>query len=154
MNIQAQTAWGSQGVGLRIWVAVGLARFGRGGGFQPTGCQTIHCESWGYGLESEVHKMAAENTMRMLTRLLVAGILLSGLVWAQEQDDSNGAGEANHGVARVSLMNGDVSVQRGDSGDTVAAVVNAPLVASDHILTGPAARAEIQFDQGNFVRLG
>ena len=92
--------------------------------------------------------------MRMLTRLLVAGVLLSGLVWAQEEDDSNDAGEANHGVARVSLMNGDVSVQRGDSGDTVAAVVNAPLVAGDHLLTGPAARAEIQFDQGNFVRLG
>jgi len=51
-------------------------------------------------------------------------------------------------------MNGDVSVQRGDSGDTVAAVVNAPLVAADHLLTGPAARAEIQFDAGNYLRLG
>ena len=98
--------------------------------------------------------MAAEIMMRMLTRLLVAGILLSGFVWAQEQDDSNEAGEANHGVARVSLMNGAVSVQRGDSGDTVAAVVNAPLVAADHLLTGPSARAEIQFDQGNYLRLG
>ncbi len=92
--------------------------------------------------------------MRMLARLLIAGILLSGLVWAQEEDDSNDAGETNHGVARVSLINGDVSVQRGDNGDTVAAVVNAPLVAADHLLTGPAARAEIQFDQGNFLRLG
>ena len=91
---------------------------------------------------------------RLLTRLLLAGILLSGLVWAQEEDDSNDGGEASHGVARVSLMNGDVSVQRGDSGDTVAAVVNGPLVAGDHLLTGPAARAEIQFDAGNFVRLG
>jgi hypothetical protein len=92
--------------------------------------------------------------MIRLTRLLIAGLLLSGLVWAQEEEDSNDAGEANHGVARVSLINGDVSVQRGDNGDTVAAVVNAPLVAADHLLTGPAARAEIQFDPGNFVRLG
>jgi hypothetical protein len=91
---------------------------------------------------------------RMLARLVLAGILVSGFVWAQEGDDSNDAGEAGHGVARISLLNGDVSAQRGDSGDTVAAAVNGPLVAGDHLLTGPAARAEIQFDWANFVRLG
>jgi len=90
----------------------------------------------------------------MLARLLVAGILLSGCVWAQEEDQTNDAGEAGHGVARVSLMNGDVSVQRGDGGDTVAAAVNGPLVAGDHLLTGPTARAELQFDAGNYLRLG
>jgi hypothetical protein len=50
-------------------------------------------------------------------------------------------------------MNGDVSVRRGDSGDLVAAVVNAPLMAGDHVLTGPNARAEVQFEYGNMVRL-
>ncbi len=92
--------------------------------------------------------------VRMLTRTMLALILLSGFVWAQEEDDNNDGGEASHGVARVSLINGDVSVQRGDSGDTVAAVVNGPLVAGDHLLTGPAARAEIQFDWANYLRLG
>jgi hypothetical protein len=91
--------------------------------------------------------------IRVLARLLVAGIFLSGFAWAQE-DDSNDAGEAGHGVARISLLNGDVSVQRGDSGEVVAAAVNGPLVAGDQVLTGPSARAEIQFDWANLVRLG
>jgi hypothetical protein len=91
---------------------------------------------------------------RALTRLLVAGLLFSGFVWAQEEDDNGSAGEAAHGVARISLMNGDVSVQRGDNGQTVAAAPNGPLEAGDHLLTGGNGSAEIQFDAGNFVRLG
>ena len=34
-------------------------------------------------------------------------------------------------------MNGDVSVRRGDSGDVVAAALNAPLMADDRLLTSP-----------------
>jgi len=90
----------------------------------------------------------------MLTRLLVAGMLLSGCAWAQEGDNENDGGEASHGVARISLMKGDVAVRRGDSASSVAAAVNGPLVAGDQLLTGPAARAEIQFDWATFVRLG
>ena len=56
-------------------------------------------------------------------------------------------------VARLSVMNGDVSVRRGDSGDWVAAAMNAPLMAGDAILVGPGGRAEVQFDYGNFVRI-
>jgi|SRR5579872_335265 len=58
------------------------------------------------------------------------------------------------GVARISVMQGDVSVQRGDSGETVAAAVNAPLVVGDHLLTSAGARAEAQFDYSNMIRLG
>jgi len=39
--------------------------------------------------------------------------------------------EPETGVARVSLINGDVSTMRGDSGDWVATGDNAPLVRGD-----------------------
>lgn len=62
-------------------------------------------------------------------------------------------GDAGRGVARLSLMSGDVSIQRGDSGDHVAAALNAPLVTQDRVYTGANSRAELQFDSANFVRL-
>jgi hypothetical protein len=58
------------------------------------------------------------------------------------------------GVAFVSTLNGDVSVQRGDSGDVVAAGINAPLLVGDSVWTGSNGRAEIQFDYGHVVRVG
>src|ERR1039457_4495642 len=67
---------------------------------------------------------------------------------AQDPDD------LKRGVARISLMNGDVSVRRGDSGEWVAGVINAPLLTDDRVATGPNSRAEVQFDASNLVRLG
>jgi hypothetical protein len=58
------------------------------------------------------------------------------------------------GVARVSIVSGEVNLKRGDSGDTVSAAVNAPLEVGDYISTGNSARAEIQFDNSNVVRIG
>jgi hypothetical protein len=84
---------------------------------------------------------------RILLRLFTVGFFLPGLVWAQED-------APERGVARISLINGDVSVRRGDSGDWVAAAVNGPLVIEDSLLTGPGSRAEIQFDYANMLRLG
>ncbi len=63
------------------------------------------------------------------------------------------AQDAGRGVARLSLMNGDVSIRRGDSGDQIAAALNAPLVVTDRVYTGPSSRAELQFDYANFLRL-
>ncbi len=63
------------------------------------------------------------------------------------------AEEAGRGVARVSLVNGDITMQRGDSGDWIAAAVNAPLVAGDKVHAARASRAEVQLDWANFVRL-
>ena len=60
----------------------------------------------------------------------------------------------NAGVARVSLIHGDVSTQRGDSNETSAAALNAPLVSGDHISTGDKSRAEIQLDYADIFRLG
>jgi hypothetical protein len=67
---------------------------------------------------------------------------------AQDPDD------LKRGVARISLINGDVSVRRGDSGDWVAGVINAPLLTDDYVASGPNSRAEIQFDANNLLRLG
>src|SRR5690242_6780545 len=78
--------------------------------------------------------------------LALAGTVLPAR--AQDQDD------LKRGVARLSLMNGEVSVRRGDSGDWVAGVINAPLLSDDRISTAPNSRAEVQFDSANLLRLG
>ncbi len=80
----------------------------------------------------------------------------AGAVYGQPGPD-DGSAEAEdvpgRGVARISLINGDVSVRRGDSGEVIAAAVNAPLVASDRILTGSGARTELQLDAANRLRV-
>lgn len=56
-------------------------------------------------------------------------------------------------VGRVSFIHGNVSIQRGDSGDWIAASMNTPLEAGDRISTGDDSRAEVQLDYANIVRL-
>lgn len=80
-------------------------------------------------------------------RLLGVALALTGKTWAAEDD------EPGRGVARISLMNGDVSVRRGDSGDWVAAAVNAPLSVEDTVVTGANSSAEVQLDSANLIRL-
>ncbi len=83
--------------------------------------------------------------------LLGATVLALGsgrLGLAQTPDD------ANRGVARISLMDGQVAVKRGDAGEWVAGVINAPLMTGDHISTAPNSRAEVEFDSGNVLRIG
>src|ERR1700674_685151 len=58
------------------------------------------------------------------------------------------------GVARISLIQGDVSVQRGDTGDWASAALNQPLVGGDRMSTGDGSQAELQLDQSNILRLG
>ena len=65
-----------------------------------------------------------------------------------------GPARTDQGVARVSLIHGDVSTQRGDSGDWSAAVVNQPVMTGDKISTGDGARTELQLDFANILRLG
>ena len=83
--------------------------------------------------------------------LLGAAVLALGsgrLGRAQTPDD------ANRGVARISLMDGQVSVKRGDAGEWVAGVINAPLMTGDHISTAPNSRAEVELDSTNVLRIG
>jgi hypothetical protein len=58
------------------------------------------------------------------------------------------------GVARISVIQGDVSVQRGDTGDWAAAALNQPLVGGDRISTGDGSQAELQLEHSNILRLG
>ena len=62
--------------------------------------------------------------------------------------------DLSHGVARISLMEGEVTVRRGDSGEWVAGVINAPLMTDDRVATGQNSRAEVQFDTANVLRIG
>jgi FecR protein len=68
--------------------------------------------------------------------------------------EPNGQYEPGRAVARLSIASGEVSVRRGDSGELVAAAVNAPLMAGDQVLTSANSRAEIEFDSSNVVRIG
>ena len=90
----------------------------------------------------------------MLKQLLISAAFVVGFgapLAAQDTDIQDAA--PGRGVARISVINGDVSVRRGDSGDIVAAAINSPLVVQDRLLTGPASRAEVQFDWANMIRL-
>jgi len=70
------------------------------------------------------------------------------------QDGQDIAADEQHGVARLSIVQGDVSVRRGDNGQLEAAVTNAPMTANDHVQTSPGSRAEVELDYGNLMRLG
>ncbi len=56
-------------------------------------------------------------------------------------------------VGHISFIHGNVSIQRGDSGDWIAATLNTPLEAGDRVSTGDSSRAEVQLDYANIIRL-
>src|SRR5579859_708881 len=60
----------------------------------------------------------------------------------------------DQGVARLSMIHGDVSTQRGDSGDWSAATLNQPVMTGDKVSTADSARTELQLDFANIIRLG
>jgi hypothetical protein len=68
------------------------------------------------------------------------------------QDDEEEREETAR-VARVSLLRGDVSIQRGERQDWERAALNLPLVEADTLATGRGAHLEIQIDRYNFVRV-
>ncbi len=102
--------------------------------------------------------------MKRILPVLVASALLIGLVSLGAQDNPNanpngnadpdGQYEPGRAVARISVLNGDVSVRRGDSGEVVAAAQNAPLMADDRLLTTSSSRAEVELDASNELRIG
>ena len=81
--------------------------------------------------------------------VVAAATLWAAPVFAQEDGDV-----PEKGVARISLINGDVKVRHGDSGDETAGAVNAPLLGGDRLSTDASSRAEVQFDFANVLRLG
>ena len=62
--------------------------------------------------------------------------------------------KTDQGVARLSLIHGEVSTQRGDSGDWSAATLNQPVMTGDKVSTADSARTELQLDFANILRLG
>jgi len=119
--------------------------------------------------------------VRLVTSLAGLLILISSLATAQVEDGSVQAEQAQNepvqsepaqndpvqsqpaqsqsaqnsdtGVARISLIHGDVSTQRGDSGDWGNATLNSPVVSGDRVSTGAGARTEVQLDYANILRL-
>jgi len=79
----------------------------------------------------------------------------AGPVPAPAPDSSNAQTGIQNGpgVARVSFIHGDVTMQRGDSGDFSSTTLNTPLMAGDKVATGEASRTELQLDYANILRL-
>lgn len=70
-----------------------------------------------------------------------------------QPDPAPDPADLQHGVARISIAQGDVNIRRGDNGQLTGAITNTPLVAHDHLQTSPGSRAEIQLDGATFIRL-
>jgi hypothetical protein len=83
----------------------------------------------------------------------VAVLLLSAAPWSTlpaAADDPSPPG-----VARIDLIQGDVGVRSDEAGETVAAVVNAPVLEGDYISTGDSgSAAEVQYDGASLIRIG
>jgi len=101
-----------------------------------------------FGLNAEASAMKRKASFRF--SILTGALLLAvgAAIPARAPED------LKRGVARISLMDGEVSVRRGDSGEWVAGVINAPLLTDDRIATGQNSRAEVQFDAANILRIG
>src|SRR5580658_7608857 len=87
--------------------------------------------------------------MRWTALAVILGAALAP-AWAQ---DPNAGDAPDHGVARLSFIQGNVSIRHGDLGELAPATVNAPLVTTDRVVTGDSGSAEVQFDFTNMVRL-
>ena len=72
---------------------------------------------------------------------------------AQNQQEAQADASAQPGVARASYIHGDVSSQASDNGDLVPVTLNTPLEAGTRISTANDARAEIELDYGDQIRL-
>ncbi len=86
------------------------------------------------------------------TAVLAVG-LVSGLLSPAVSlgEDENPYTEVR--LTRLSLIEGEVLLQRGDDEEWVAASVNTPLRPHDKLWTSDDARAEVQLDDGSIVRL-
>src|SRR3989475_828498 len=85
--------------------------------------------------------------------LAIPILALFAVIPAAAQAPGSGGTQADPGVARVSFIHGDVTMQRGDSGDFSSITLNTPLVAGDKVATGDASRTELQLDYANILRL-
>ena len=104
-----------------------------------------------------VEKVGCYMKSALLTLLLTAAVGFAQTAPPPDQPNDqpgapDGQYEAGRAVARISVLNGDVSVRRGDSGDVIAAAINGPVMAGDAILTGSSSRGEVELDFSNLIR--
>src|SRR6266850_5688254 len=89
------------------------------------------------------------------TILLLFLTFLTTTIVARAADDDDGDDyDVKARVVRISLITGDVNLKRNGNTDWERARLNFALVEGDTISTDRDARAEIQIDARNFVRLG
>src|ERR1700719_407854 len=88
------------------------------------------------------------------TKILAMPILalLAAPIWGQDVGADQGDSPEN-GVARISFVQGNVSVRQGSSGEQTAAAVNGPLMKDGALITGEVSQAEVQLDAVNFLRV-
>src|SRR5215467_2299541 len=91
--------------------------------------------------------------MRKGFSLAVLLAVTVSVVGAQAPPDDTRPAGPEPGVAHLSYAHGDVSMQRGDSGDWIATSLNTPIVRGDIVATGDRSRAEVQLDYATFLRL-
>src|SRR5438132_7386909 len=83
--------------------------------------------------------------------MLATGLLGAGVASGQQLDEY---GDVAQTVARIAVVQGNVSYARGDDPENwQAADVNVPVTLGDHLYTDQQSRAELQV-QGDIVRLG
>src|SRR5258708_38774571 len=70
-----------------------------------------------------------------------------------QQDAAGPPDEPGRPVARLSVMSGDASVRRGDSGEWVAAALNAPLMAGGCVSCAPRGATGLELGSSTFARL-
>jgi hypothetical protein len=75
-------------------------------------------------------------------------------VSAKPEDGGQDEYDETARVVRISLLQGEVSVQRAGEGDWEKAQINVPLLEGDTLATGSDARVEVQVDARNFIRVG
>lgn len=95
--------------------------------------------------------------MRSRHTRVVAATILSSFTFASVLAAAPLAARADEedpGVARIGLLRGDVAVKRADSGDTIAAAINAPLNVGDYLTTERDGRTELQLDNRTALRVG
>jgi hypothetical protein len=99
-----------------------------------------------------MHRSLVRQPVSLLIAVLAAGLAFAAPGAARADGDA--AANNGVGVARISALEGSVTLQRGDSATATAAVINAPVLGADYVTTAQGARAEIQFDAATAVRLG
>jgi hypothetical protein len=99
-----------------------------------------------------------KNRLLLITlAILTMGCFIASKVRAQnppeEPQEPQAPQAPQTAVARLSVIHGDVSTMRGDSGEWVAGTVNTPVVPGDKVATADRSRAEVQLDFANIMRL-